>query len=176
MHLRRVRVLTICGSPVADGSTARFLAAFAKTYPEHTWAQAPELGTLPLFTPARLAAGRRGAPEVLAKAVAAAEGLIVATPEYAHNVPAALKNAFEWLVASGEFWRKPTLAITCTPHAPRGEDCMRSLVATLRAVDADVRLEVPLYDVGAQLSDGHIPAASALREQTDLALEILVGA
>ncbi|MGB3546695.1 MAG: NAD(P)H-dependent oxidoreductase, partial [Saprospiraceae bacterium] len=66
-------------------------------------------------------------------------------PEYAHNIPAALKNALEWLVAGGELSGKPVLAVTYTPHAPRGEDAMQSLCATLSALDMRVVAQLPLY-------------------------------
>src|SRR6266436_2511866 len=33
-------------------------------------------------------------------------GVIISTPEYAHGVPGVLKNALDWLVASGELYEK----------------------------------------------------------------------
>jgi len=138
-------LLTISGSTRSVSSTAKLLNALALFAPQFEWSQAPALDTLPLFTPERLADGKPTACEVLAKAVLAADVVLIATPEYAHNMPAALKSALEWCVASGEFYQKRVIAITSTPNAPRGERCMKSLSWTLQALDAIVLAEVPIY-------------------------------
>jgi len=169
-----MRFLTICGSTRHESTTARFLAAFAKTYPEHEWVAAPNLSELPLFTPERLAAGRPKACTVLAKAVETADTVLIATPEYAHNMPAALKSALEWLVASGEFSRKPVIAMSCTPHAPRGEYCMKSLVWTLQALDAQVLAEVPVYGFEKHAQQSDSINEPALREMTDTLMEMVL--
>ncbi len=168
-----MQILAICGSTRAGGSNALLLSAFAKTYPEHMWRAAPGLGELPLFTTEALAAGRGGLPEVLAKAVKEADAVVIATPEYAHNMPAALKSAFEWLVASGEFSRKPVIAITCTPHPPRGEKCMQSLVWTLQALDAQVVVQCPVYDVAGKVDASGTVTDSELTETMATCMELL---
>lgn len=147
-----MKVLTLCGSTLSHGSTATFLRAFQVIEPGFSWSEGPNLGELPLFTPEREAEGRPESVTVLAKAVLEADAILIATPEYAHNLPAALKNAFEWLVASGEFSRKRVLAITATPSPPRGEYCMKSLVWTLQALDTQVLCEVAVYDVASKIS------------------------
>ena len=181
-------ILMLCGSPRPQSSTARFLAAFPsiisketpKTSLEHTWLMQPSLGDLPLFTPSALEAEQGGkTPEVFTKVIALrqnlrnADAVVIATPEYAHNLPAALKSALEWTVASGEFSRKPVLAITCTPHPPRGEYCMRSLVWTLQALDANVLAEVPLYDVARKLDAQGRVVDKEMREVLEACLELL---
>lgn len=71
--------------------------------------------------------------------------VLVSTPEYIHNIPAVLKNAFEWLTKSGEMASKKVIAIVYTPHAPRGEKAMESLMWTLKALDANVLTNVLLH-------------------------------
>ena len=150
-----MRILTLNGSPAGANSTnARLLSAYERLAPRHDWSHAHDLAGLPLFSPQRLAAGRPEPVERLASAVVAADAVIVSAPEYAHNLPAALKSALEWLVASGEFSGRPVVAMTATPAPPRGEHCMRSLVATLRAMDARVLVEVPVYGVADKLGGG----------------------
>jgi len=126
--------------------------------------QAPALDTFPLFTPDRLAEGKPEACEVLPKAVKAADVVLIATPEYAHNMPAALKSAFEWSVASGEFYQKRVIAITSTPAAPRGEKCMQSLCWTLRALDANVLAEVPIFGAGKGINENLEVLDAEIRE------------
>jgi NAD(P)H-dependent FMN reductase len=63
------------------------------------------LGELPHFDP--------DLPEDLApvvdwrRAVLDADGVLIASPEYAHSLPGSLKNALDWLVGSGELYEKP---------------------------------------------------------------------
>ena len=44
-------------------------------------------------------------------------GVVISTPEYAHGVPGALKNALDWLVASGELYEKPVALFSPSPYA-----------------------------------------------------------
>jgi len=39
-------------------------------------------------------------------------GVVISTPEYANGIPGALKNALDWLVASGELYEKPIALFT----------------------------------------------------------------
>lgn len=139
-----MKLLTLSGSTRPGSSTLRLLKALSLSAPQFDWMQGPSLDTLPLFTPERLAQGKPASCVVLAKAVQQADVVIIATPEYAFNMPAALKSALEWCVESGEFSRKQVIAITSTPNEPRGEKCMQSLSWTLQALDANVLVEVPV--------------------------------
>jgi chromate reductase, NAD(P)H dehydrogenase (quinone) len=56
-----------------------------------------EIGDLPLFNEDVEAAGVPDPVLRLRSAVAAADGLLIATPEYNHGVPGVLKNAVDWL-------------------------------------------------------------------------------
>jgi chromate reductase, NAD(P)H dehydrogenase (quinone) len=44
-------------------------------------------------------------------------GVVISTPEYAHGIPGVLKNALDWLVASGEFCEKPVALFSASPYA-----------------------------------------------------------
>ena len=82
--------------------------------------------------------------------------LIICTPEYLHNIPAVLKNAFEWIATSGELNNKPVLPIIFTPNPPRGEKAMQSLLWTLQALDAKIITSLSLYKSDFQTKDGKI--------------------
>jgi len=55
-------------------------------------------------------------------------GVIISTPEYAHGIPGVLKNALDWLVASGELYEKPVALFSASP---RGRFAHASLIETL---------------------------------------------
>src|SRR6516164_6874799 len=60
-------------------------------------------------------------------------GVIISTPEYAHGIPGVLKNALDWLVASGELYEKPVALFSTSP---RGRFAHASLIETLTVMMA----------------------------------------
>jgi len=54
---------------------------------------------------------------VLRDAIIAADALIVSSPEYAHGVPGALKNALDWLVSGVEIYGKPIALLNPSPRS-----------------------------------------------------------
>jgi NAD(P)H-dependent FMN reductase len=88
-----------------------------------------------------------------------ADFVMIATPEYTHNIPAVLKNAFEWVTASGEFQEKKIFAMTFTPNEPRGKYAMESLLFSLKGLNANVVGQVSLYKNEVRFEDYkiHLP-------------------
>jgi len=70
---------------------------------------------------------------VLRDAIIAADALIVSSPEYAHGVPGALKNALDWLVSGVEIYGKP---IALLNPSPRSLYAHAQLAETLRTMGA----------------------------------------
>ena len=68
--------------------------------------------------------------------LAACNGVIVCSPEYAHGVPGSLKNALDWIVSSGEFTDKPTLLINASPSFMGASLAQANLVEILRVMGA----------------------------------------
>jgi NADPH-dependent FMN reductase len=60
---------------------------------------------------------------------------LISSPEYAHGVPGALKNALDWLVGSGERIEKPVAVINASARATHAWE---SLVETLTVMSASV--------------------------------------
>jgi NAD(P)H-dependent FMN reductase len=72
-----------------------------------------ELDTLPIFNP-DLEGREPAAVLSFRKRLAAAQGYIIASTEYAHGVSGPLKNALDWVVGSAEFTDKPTALLNTT--------------------------------------------------------------
>ena len=137
--------LLICGS-VRRQSTTHSLLRYIKASDQSALCElAVSLDSLPLYHPDH---DQTDCPVIVKQwrdQVAAAASVIIATPEYIYGIPAVLKNALEWLTKSGSLQDKKTIAICYTPHEPRGEKAMASLVNVLTALDARVLTSLMLY-------------------------------
>ncbi len=96
------------------------------------------LGQLPLFNPDLDELDRGVAPlpvQAFRQDLAASRAVAICSPEYAHGVAGAMKNALDWLVGSGELVGKPVLVLNASPTSFHAH---RALVETLRTMDARV--------------------------------------
>ncbi len=139
------KILVISGSARKNSANLKLIKSLlAAPLPYHIYPY-PDIIYLPLFVsdldrspwPSSVLAWRN--------AVQQSDALMITSPAYLFNIPAVLKNALEWLSTSGELNGKPVLPITFTPHAPRGEKAMQSLIWSLGALNARVVVELPLY-------------------------------
>lgn len=99
-----------------------------------------DLGTLPIFSPDLTEALPPAAADLRAR-LAAADGLLIASPEYAHGVPGGLKNALDWIVGWGEFADKPVAFFNTSEY---GEHAKASLAEILRTMSAHLVPEASL--------------------------------
>jgi NAD(P)H-dependent FMN reductase len=111
--------------------------------------------------------------KALKQKIEAADAVILATPEYTHNIPAVLKNLIDWCTASGEFSSKKVVAITFTPHEPRGEYAMNSLLPSLKALEANVVAQFPLYKTQVEIQDQKIILKPESKDMVKAALEMI---
>ena len=70
-----------------------------------------------------------------------ADGVFISSPEYAHGVPGALKNALDWIVGSGELVDKPVALLNASPMATYAQ---ASLTETINVMSARVITEASL--------------------------------
>jgi chromate reductase, NAD(P)H dehydrogenase (quinone) len=103
------------------------------------------------------------AVERLRAMVGLSDGVLFATPEYAHGLPGVLKNALDWLVGSGELYGKRVVIVSAAPSAERGWHARADLARTLRAQGAVVlsstTIAVPASARGHEIDDPNITAA-----------------
>jgi NAD(P)H-dependent FMN reductase len=121
------------------------------------------LGELPLFNP-DLDQAAIPAVERWRAAVAAAEGLLIASPEYAHGISGPLKNALDWLVSMPDFPGKPVALWNTAPRAHHAQDALREVLRTMSAELVDLACAaIPLQGTG-------LDAAGILRRPDLVAL------
>lgn len=140
-----MRILGICGSLQAtSGNLALLQAAVAAAPPGVTVVIGDLLRDLPPFNPDLEAAGATPAVEAWRRALAGCDAVLIASPEYGHSLPGALKNAIDWVIGTGELHRKVVGTTAATAHRERGLRGLQALGQTLRAVDALVVGEAPI--------------------------------
>lgn len=96
----------------SDQSTNRQLLQFIQShFAQQAQIELMEIADIPAFNKSLIGHPPASVKEKEAK-IAAADGVIIATPEYDHAVPAALMNALEWFsVGSHPFVDKPVMIV-----------------------------------------------------------------
>src|SRR5215475_9740129 len=93
------RIVGIAGSLRSESFNLKLIRAAAMSAPHRVRMHVYEgLARLPLFNEdIEAAAFSEGPVQELIAVVAAADALLIATPEYNHSIPGVLKNAIDWL-------------------------------------------------------------------------------
>jgi chromate reductase, NAD(P)H dehydrogenase (quinone) len=93
------------------------------------------LAGLPLFNPDADVEPAPAPVLALREQVAGASALVISSPEYAHGVPGALKNALDWLVSGVEVYGKPIALLNPSPMSlfahPQLAETLRVMSAAL---------------------------------------------
>lgn len=129
-----MKMLTLCGSLRANSSNRAILRAYERLAPSSVCVQHYEqLGELPHFNPDLDGETVPHEAGVLRRLIVSAGVVVVSTPEYAHGLPGAFKNALDWLVSDPAFVGKPVIIL----HASRGStwalDSLREVLRTMSA-------------------------------------------
>ena len=142
-----MKIVAISGSLRAGSTNTALVRAAAGLAPEGMEVAVYDgLGGLPHFSPERDGDAAPDAVRDLRALLGGADGVLICTPEYAFGMPGSLKNALDWLVTSGELWRKPVAALSASPSALGGEKAHAALVLTLSALEAHIAAEASLLD------------------------------
>lgn len=130
------RILAISGSLRAASSHTALLRAAIRQAPEDVVIELHEgLGGLPIFNP-DLTERLPPAAADLRAWVLDADGLLIASPEYAHGVTGALKNALDWMVGWGETAGMPVALFHTLQYG--GQHARASLIEILTTMSLRV--------------------------------------
>ena len=91
-----LRILAFAGSLRRASYNRGLIRAAAAGAPTGVLVEVFDLGDIPLYNQDVEDAGEPAAVVAFKKAMAEADALLVATPEYNHGVPGVLKNAIDW--------------------------------------------------------------------------------
>ena len=168
------RILGISGSLRRDSHNTSLLRAVAAMLPSGVELELFDgLGELPPYDEDRDAEPVHPAVARLRDAIASADGVLIATPEYNGSIPGVLKNALDWAsrpFPDNAFRGKPVAVIGASTGLFGAVWAQAEVRKVLGLVGADViDMELPVGMAETALQDGQLA-----EEEQRLALEELV--
>ena len=147
-----MKVLAISGSLRAASINSALLRTAARLAPpEIEVTLCSVVGELLLFNPDL----ELHLPPTVARLraeVAAADALLIASPEYAHGVTGTIKNMLDWLVSFESFVNKPVAVLNASPRAHHADAALRETLKTMSAVIIEpASVSIPL--LGANIAE-----------------------
>lgn len=153
------RVVGLAGSLRTHAYSKAVMAAIAGMLPRDATFERIDIGSVPHYDQDVEDAAL---PESVANArqrVAAAQAIIIVTPEFNHGLPGVLKNALDWLsrpAFDSCMTGKPVFFVTLGPGALGGVRAQYQLRETLSSMLCELIAlpEVVVNHVGAKVEDG----------------------
>ena len=141
-----LHLLAISGSLRAASANTTVLRAAVRLAPEHVVISLyAGLGDLPHFNPDLDGEIPPPAVRDFRALLAAADAVLLCSPEYAHGVPGVLKNALDWIVSSGEFMGKPVAIINARPASTYAQASLRETLSVMMAeIDESASVTLPV--------------------------------
>ncbi len=146
-----MRVLGISGSLRRNSHNTSLLRAAAELLPSGAELELAEIGDLPLYSEDLDADPAPKPVQRLRDAIAAADAVVISTPEYNASIPGALKNAIDWAsrpFPGHAFKDKPVLVIGAS-------------TGLFGAVWAQAEVRKVLNHIGADVIDTELPVGQA---------------
>ena len=146
--MKPFKLLALSGSLRRNSCNAAAIRALQMLAPDHIHIDIGSIGNLPLFNPDR---ETEVIPEVdkLKSAVKRADGLIIASPEYAHGISGPMKNALDWLIGGTEFPYKPIMLINTSPRSRHAQDALKEVLFTMSGIVVEESsVSIPLLSSG----------------------------
>ena len=131
---QKTRVLAISGSLRRQSSNTALVRAAVRLAPDTVELSVySSLGSLPHFNPDDDGADVPEPVSEFRARLQASDALLISSPEYAHGVPGALKNALDWVVGSGELIGKPVALINASARATHAWASLAETVTMMSA-------------------------------------------
>lgn len=167
-----MHILALSGSLRAASINSTLLRAAARLAEPDVQVHVSHcVGQLPLFNP-DLDPTQQPAVCALYAEVQAADALLLASPEYAHGISGAMKNALDWLVSFEPFVGKPVAVFNASPRAHIADAALREVLKTMSATIVEAAsISIPL--LGAHLSEDAMVADPVVSHSIRQALAAL---
>lgn len=124
-------ILAICGSTREVSANLTIIKAIEELA-GHQWnLRLYKLTNLPYFNQDVTDEMAPSSVHDFRKAIEAADGVLICTPEYVFSLPGILKNALEWTVSTTVFSDKPTALITASSSGEKAHESLLLVMKTL---------------------------------------------
>ena len=147
-----IHILALSGSLRESSLNSLLLRAACQLAPQNIEiALYTKLGELPLFNPdiegSEYDQPAPAAISAFRAALQSADGVLIASPEYAHGVTGVIKNALDWVVGSGEFVDKPVALINVSSRATIAYAALKETISVMDAcIIEEASLTIPLIE------------------------------
>jgi chromate reductase, NAD(P)H dehydrogenase (quinone) len=153
--------VVLVGSVRKGSLNAALARALAGIAPEGTTLTIlPSIAEFPIYDGDMEAEGFPAPVTAMGETVAAADALVIVTPEYNYSVPGGLKNAIDWLsrLKPPPLGGKPTLIMSASPSTMGGGRAQYHLRQVLVALNAHVMNvpEVMVAQAHTKITDGTV--------------------
>jgi chromate reductase, NAD(P)H dehydrogenase (quinone) len=133
-HLRHMRILAISGSLRSQSTNTSLLRALSLLAPpECEIVVYQELDLIPPFNPDLETESTLSSVDRFREALRESAAVLISTPEYAHGVPGALKNALDWVVGSGELSEKTVVMVNASSRGTYAQASLKEILTTMNA-------------------------------------------
>jgi len=162
------RLLGLSGSLRKGSYNTAILAALSEIVANEATLELFPLNDVPLYDQD---ADTETPPEAISRlraAVASADGLVIASPEYNAGMSGVLKNALDWIsrpYGKSRLTGKPVLTLTSSPATTGGARAQAQLNETLTAIAAQIvlRPQAVIGSVHSKMSAGKFTDANSLQ-------------
>lgn len=148
-----MQIVALCGSIRKKSLNRMLLQALADRAPDGVKVSVVGIEGIPVYDGDLEASGMPAAVTALQDRIAAADALILGSPEYNGGVPGPLKNAIDWCSRGGRmdevFAGRPTGLVGATPGPGGTRHAQQAWLQTFRVLGVEPWLAGQLYVNGA---------------------------
>lgn len=176
-----VRLVGICGSLRKGSNTLAILETLRQELAGKADFSIALLDDVPLYNQDLDGDEKPAGVIALKNAIAEADGIVVASPEYNYGMPGVLKNAIDWASRPGfnsPLKDKPALIVTSSPGAVGGARAQHQVLEVLAAVLARPvpQMHVTIAGIGKKVEGGRIMDADTIKFLTGAADNLIADA
>ncbi len=144
-----MKLLALSGSLRRGSYNTAALEALSQIAPEDVAVAVFDgVRDLPLFNPDLEEEGVHVVGRLKAS-LGSSDGIVIASPEYAHGISGVMKNALDWLVSGEEFVHMPVMLINTSPRAHHAQEALREVITTMSGnIIENACLSLPLLGSG----------------------------
>jgi NAD(P)H-dependent FMN reductase len=155
--LRTIKILGVSGSLRAASLNTALLQAVARLAPPDIQVSLYRgIGSFPLYNPD---IEEPAPPQIMdfRAQLRVADGVLLASPEYAHGVTGAMKNALDWVVGCDAFVNKPVALLNASSRATHAQVALSETIAVMSGrIVEEASIAVPI--LGSNLDESGIVA------------------